>query len=321
MENYYLFFIVLIFGITFFISDYYDHKHPILPISLIAGISVSYFFLVVLPEISKKIPEYPLGLEFLEYLFVLIGFSFMHVSEKFILQRVESNAQKKVRKLINMEKNLNTVEDNIENIINREIMNEKLDIEVLKDLGSVVTDLHNQGTSIKFQINQLKKKIHDHVNKNIEELRFFTNFLYHFLVGLILISLIFIELVDAILFYIFALFRIIISNRLIGKHTIFTDLDINFDYEETHSNKLILCSSPLIGIGIGFLVVIFFNVNLELMYILFSFISGVILYTIIREIIPEKEKGNPLFFLVGFIAFTILIIILSLSKVIVLINS
>ncbi|MBY9007474.1 MAG: hypothetical protein KGD63_12020 [Candidatus Lokiarchaeota archaeon] len=320
MENLYLLIIALIFGISFFISDYYDHKHLILPTSLIAGISVSYFFLVVLPEISERLPEYPLGLEFFEYLFVLIGFIFMHVSEKFILQRVEKKPQKKVRKLIRMENNLKIVESNIENIINKELMNEKLDIDALKDLGSVVTGLNDQNIAIKFQIDQLKRKIHDHVNEEMEDLRYFTNFTYHFIVGLILISLIFVELVDAILFFIFALFRIIISNRLIGKHEIFTDLDINFDYEETHSSKLILCSSALIGMGIGLIINFFLGINLELMYILFSFISGVILYTIVREIIPEKEKGNPIFFLIGFIGFVIVIFILSFSKILVIIN-
>ena len=46
--------------------------------------------------------------------------------------------------------------------------------------------------------------------------------------------------------------------------------------------------------------------------VLYSFISGVIMYTIFREVIPEKEKGNSLYFLIGFFGFTILIVILNL---------
>ncbi|MBY8983056.1 MAG: hypothetical protein KGD57_08915 [Candidatus Lokiarchaeota archaeon] len=318
MENYYLIIIAVIFGISFFISDYYEHKHPILPTSLIAGISVSYFFLVVLPEISERLPEYPLGLELLEYLFVLVGFVFIHVSEKLIIQKVESRAQKKVRKLMKMEDNLELVEENIENIINKELMNEKIDVYALKDLASVVTDLNEQSNIIKFQTEQLRLKIHDHINEDIEGLRSFTNFTYHFLVGIILISLIFVDIIDAILFYIFALFRIIISNRLLGKFFLFTDLDIRVDYEESKSKNLFLSSSILIGMIIGLIIDIFLDINLEFLYILFSFISGVILYTIVREIIPEKEKGNPVFFLIGIIGFTIIILTLNISKILVL---
>ncbi len=312
--------IAFIFGITFFISHYYEHKHHIFPTSLIAGISVTYFFLVVLPEISERLPEYPLGLTLFEYLFVLIGFVFIHVSEKFIFQKVESKSQEKLRKLIRMENNLESVEDNIENIINRELMHEELDKYALKDLSRVITDLHEQGKSIQFQIEQLKVKIHDHINEDIEGLRFFTNFTYHFLVGIILISLILVELIPAILFYIFAFFRAILSNRSLGKYVIFTDLDIEIDYEETKIRKILLSSAALLGILIGLNLDLFLDINFELLYILFSFISGVILYTIVREIMPEKEKGNPLFFLLGIIGSLIIILILNTFHLLVLIN-
>ena len=56
-----------------------------------------------------------------------------------------------------------------------------------------------------------------------------------------------------------------------------------------------------------------FNVlDLELFYILYSFISGVILYTIVREVVPEKEKGKPLYFILGFVGFTIIILTLEI---------
>jgi len=85
----------LVFGVLFFIADFYEQKHLKLHVSLIAGISVAYFFIIVLPEIAEKLPEYPLHLKFLEYLFVLLGFCFIHISEKFILQKVESRSQKR----------------------------------------------------------------------------------------------------------------------------------------------------------------------------------------------------------------------------------
>jgi hypothetical protein len=38
----------------------------------------------------------------------------------------------------------------------------------------------------------------------------------------------------------------------------------------------------------------------------------VILYTIVKEVMPEKEKGKPLYFLIGFIGFTVAIFIISI---------
>ena len=108
--------------------------------------------MVVLPEISKGLPTYPLHLNFLEYLFVLVGFVFIHISEKLILQKVEVKAQKKVRKLMRSEKNLEIVEDNIANLISRELMYEELDVYALKDLARVITSLNDQSHTIKFQI-------------------------------------------------------------------------------------------------------------------------------------------------------------------------
>ncbi|MHA2398335.1 MAG: hypothetical protein ACXADU_05540 [Promethearchaeota archaeon] len=88
--------LAIIFGCLFFLVDYYEQKLIILHASFIAGISVAYFFLIVLPEIAENMPEFPFDLTFFEYLFVLIGFTFVHINKKFMLQRVESGAQKKI---------------------------------------------------------------------------------------------------------------------------------------------------------------------------------------------------------------------------------
>jgi len=77
--------LALTFGILFFIADYYEHKIFQLHASYIAGISVVYFFLIVLPEIAERLPEFPFHLDIFEYLFVLIGFVFVHITEKIII--------------------------------------------------------------------------------------------------------------------------------------------------------------------------------------------------------------------------------------------
>ncbi|TFF98498.1 MAG: hypothetical protein EU540_07910 [Promethearchaeota archaeon] len=307
--------IAIIFGTAFFIADFFEHKHHQLHISLIAGISVAYFFLVVLPEVASGMPEYLLNFEIFEYFFILMGFIFFHVSEKLILQKVESKSQKRMRKLLKMEKDLEFVEENIENVLESELQEEKLDIAALKNLNESILGLKEQEKTIKKEIDQYKLKIQNHLNKDLSEFRFFTNFTYHLLVGIILVGLLFIEFLAAFLFFIFAWFRIIISNRS-ERHIIFTDLEIyeETDYGTNLIKKTLLGLAALTGVFIGlvFELVLPIKIELELIYILFSFISGVILYTIVREVIPEKEKGNPLYFLVGAVGFIIIILFIKI---------
>jgi len=305
--------ISIIFGVLFFIVAFYERKHPKLDISLIAGISIAYFFLVLLPEIAENIPQFPLGLKLFEYLFVVIGFVFVHVSEKVILQKVESKSQRRMRKLIVKEKTLEEVERNIEKILTRELEHEDLDTLALKDIAQTISALNEQEQEFKTKINRYKSKIQKHINEELAKLRFFTNFTYHFLVGIIVVGLLAMDLITGILFFLFAWFRAIITNRS-ESHLIFTDLEIyeTFNIEENITKKYILAFANLIGILIGIgLDLILFEYT-EMFYVLYSFISGVILYTVVREVIPEKEKGKPLYFLIGFVGFTVVIFFINL---------
>ncbi len=305
--------ISIIFGVLFFIVAFYERKHPKLDISLIAGISIAYFFLVLLPEIAENIPQFPLDLKIFEYLFVVIGFVFVHVSEKLILQKVESKSQKRMRKLIAKEKTLEEVERNIEKILTRELEQEDLDTIALKDIAQTISALNEQGQEFKTEINRYKSKIQNHINEELAKLRFFTNFTYHFLVGIIVVGLLAMNLITGILFFLYAWFRAIITNRS-ESHLIFTDLEIyeTFNLEENLTRKYILAFANLIGIlfGIGLDLILFEYT--EMFYVLYSFVSGVILYTIVREVIPEKEKGKPLYFLIGFVGFTVVIFIINI---------
>ncbi len=302
--------IALICGLMFFIADFYDHKHPRFHASLIAGISLAYFFLVVLPEIEEGMPEYPLHLKMFEYLFVLIGFVFVHVSEKLIIQKVEAGSQARMRKLIQKEKMLVEVKKNIEKVLNDEIKQENLDKAALKSLVQTISDLNEQGDQMEVEIQMYKAKIQAHINKDFDELRFFTDFIYHFLVGLLIFFLLIIDILTGLLFCIFALFRAWISNRS-ESHIVFTDLDISVEFHETKLIKYILSSAALFGVIAGLIFELTFPINLELIFILFAFISGIILYTIVIEGLPEKEKGKPIYFLIGIIGFTVVIVIIK----------
>jgi zinc transporter ZupT len=303
----------LIFGALFFIIDFYQRAHAKINISLIAGISISYFFLVLLPEIAENIPVFPFELTLFEYLFVLIGFVFVHISEKLIIQKVESKSQRRMRKLIEKEKILQSVEENIENILSIELEKDELDDVALKNISQTIADLHKQGKELKEKINPYKAKIQKHINDDLSDLRFFTNFSYHLLVGIIVVGLLAVDLIGGILFFLFAWFRAVITNRS-ESHMIFTDVEIydTYDIEENMTRKYILALSNLIGVLFGLLLDLINFEYTELFYIFFSFISGVILYTIVREVLPEKEKGNPLYFLIGFVGFTLAIFIINI---------
>ncbi len=233
--------ISIIFGVLFFIADFYQRKHPKLDISLIAGISIAYFFLVLLPEIAENIPQFPLDLKLFEYLFVVIGFVFVHVSEKLILQKVESKSQRRMRKLIAKEKTLEAVERNIEKILTRELEQEDLDTIALKDIAQTISALNEQEQEFKSEINRYKSKIQNHINEELAKLRFFTNFTYHFLVGIIVVGLLAMNLITGILFFLYAWFRAIITNRS-ESHLIFTDLEIyeTFNIEENNKHERII---------------------------------------------------------------------------------
>jgi zinc transporter ZupT len=301
----------LIFGALFFLVDFYQRTHPKLNISLIAGISISYFFLFLLPEI---IPVIPFELTFFPYLFVLIGFVFVHITEKLILQKVEFKSQKRMRKLIKKEKILLRVEENIESILSKELEKDDLDSLAVKNMAQTIADLHKGGEAFKEKINHYKVKIQTNINQDLSNLRFFTNFSYHLLVGIIVVGLLAFEEegeakpIGGILFFLFAWFRAIITNRS-ESHIIFTDLEIydTYDVDENITRKYVLALSNFLGVIIGLLLDLIGFEYSELFFIFYSFTSGVILYTIVREIIPEKEKGKPIYFLIGFIGFTVLI--------------
>jgi zinc transporter ZupT len=306
----------LIFSIFFFIADFYEHRHPKLHISFIAGISLAYFFLVLLPEVAIGIPVYPFEIVIFEYLFVAIGFSFVHVSEKLILQKVEVKSQKRMRKLLQKEKTLEQVERNIEKILTKELTNQSLDEFAVRDIAQTISSLNQQEDEIIEEINRYKLKIQNRISEDLSQLRFFTNFTYHFLVGLILAGLLSIDFISGILFFIFAWSRAIITNRS-ESHIIFTDLDIyeKVDIGDNKVKKYILAFATLLGVLIKLILEIIFPKNpfsLELFYLLYSFISGVILYTIVREVIPEKEKGKPIYFLFGFVGYSIIIFFLQI---------
>ena len=84
-----------------------------------------------------------------------------------------------------------------------------------------------------------------------------------------------------------------------------------FHDEEKMTRKYLQALYNLVGVLFGLILDFIHFEYTELFYIFYSFISGVILYTIVREVLPKKEKGKPLYFIIGFVGFTLVIFVIN----------
>ena len=100
----------------------------------------------------------------------------------------------------------------------------------------------------------------------------------------------------------------------ISPQALFSDLDIKLKHIESKKRNFVVGISLLIGVFIGAIFEVINPINLEVVFILFSFISGVILYNIIKNVIPEKEKGKPVYFIIGLIGFSLLIFMIKIIE-------
>ncbi len=293
--------------------DEFLHLH--LHSSIIAGVSFTYFFIVMLPATSNRLPEYPFHLQSFEYIFVVFGFAFSLVSEKMILQRVEKNTVQKIQELSLMEQNLEGVNLKLTNLISLEIQQETLDSEAIKEIANVVKSLNSQGIDIKNQISSNKLKIHKHINHNLRQLRYIIQFFINFFIGIIMYNVILDDLLSGIFFCFFILFMSLITHRS-RIYYMFPEIKSEstiIEYE-TQIKKRISALSLFCVTLLGIILSIVIVIPLNLVYILFSFISGVKLFTIVRKEIPEREKGRPVLFLIGIFSFSLLILILRLIQ-------
>lgn len=72
--------------------------------------------------------------------------------------------------------------------------------------------------------------------------------------------------------------------------------------------KITLSLSTVLGVVLA----IFLHIPTIINNMLVSFIAGALLYIIVKEFLPEKKKGQPIFFIIGltlFLAFYFFIII------------
>jgi len=207
----------------------------------------------------------------------------------------------KVQEVI-IEKEKNLEKSLIFNILKDD--NEKF---ILTELAEKLNTFCKQEDTLETQNYELKVKIQNHINEHLDELHLYTNYFYHLIIGIILLHLIMHDLITAILFFVFALFKSLTS-KTSNDIELFPGIEIHKESSEPLYIKIFLASAALTGVFIGLILNEFFHISIEIIFLLFSFISGVILYTIIREVLPENESGRPLYFLLGIIIFLVFII-------------
>jgi len=74
--------------------------------------------------------------------------------------------------------------------------------------------------------------------------------------------------------------------------------------------KIALSLSTLLGVIFAILI----KVPAVLNNILISFIAGILLYIIVKEFLPEKKKGQPIFFIIGLALFFVFYLFIILAR-------
>lgn len=310
----------LILSSIFFITEFANEKYFYhylggktndIHASLVAGVSVSYVFLILLPEIVYELHD-PI-LELFPFAFILIGFSFIHMSEKLILQRVDLKTQNRLREILKEEKILDSVEESLEDILKREIKKEEMDMGAIKSIANVIEELDHQESDLKSEEQKLFSILKEELGEDLDTLHIGTNYFYHILIGLILFELLTVDLIYALLFYMVAFMKMTISNPS-NRHIKFLIFEFHTKFEGNMVKKIILTSSALVGFVLGCIFDLVFPLSLEMIYILLAFMAGIILYTTVREVIPEREKGRPFYFFIALIISIVAFLLIDFIK-------
>lgn len=120
-----------------------------------------------------------------------------------------------------------------------------------------------------------------------------TSFIYFFVVGFILVKIAESDQIRSILFFIPILFHVVIDS-LPRRAT-----------KKRHYRALFASSAFL-----GSIVAIFIDFGTTFNLAILGIIGGALLYTVIREVLPKEREGKPLYFIVGLLLYTVLILFL-----------
>ncbi len=313
----------LVIGVLFLLTEFYHEKYCFeckgpkskeKKVSIIAGFSIAYFFLKLLPEIFQELSHY--NQEIFTYSAIFVGFCFIHLSEKMILKRVGNQCRTIIKDLVIKKKQLEIEGKITERKLNVELEREKWDKLTVRKLAETITGLNQQDKELKEHEKEIKMELESHLNKDLEKVHVVINYFYHIIVGLIIFNLLKEDLFSGILFSFFAILKATISNTS-NRHIKILDINIHTKIEEHNFIKILSITSVLTGVAVGLVLELIYPLSSFVIFQCFAFISGIILYIIVREVIPQEEKGRPYYFISGA---TIFIIILMFIEILVLMS-
>ena len=151
-----------------------------------------------------------------------------------------------------------------------------------------------------------EKYIYQHEEKEkllleLKEAHSLVFFVYHFVIGMVLVRITSLSIIDGLLFFFPMLFHISVTNMSLS--------EIHKEVTERKIVRFFLALSTLLGV----LFASFVNISDLLFFTLFSFIGGAILYIVIREEIPKQKQGYPGYFILGTFLYSFLIILIWLT--------
>lgn len=122
------------------------------------------------------------------------------------------------------------------------------------------------------------------------------SFIYHFIIGMIIVSFFNKNFSDGLLFFVPVMFYTAVST-------------LPVDMTKSKIVKVILASSTTLGVL--FSLFVYGSSMHRLAYLLLlGFIIGALCFTVIRHSLPKGKKGKPLFFIIGVIIYSIIIFLL-----------
>lgn len=142
----------------------------------------------------------------------------------------------------------------------------------------------------------------EHTPGYLMKIHFISFFVYYFLVGIVLKERVHENIIEGAFF----LFPIIIHAGLSSASL----AQIHGRLRENFWRKIALSLSPLLGV----ILAILFTIPLVLNNILISLIAGALLYIMVKEFLPEKKEGQPLFFVLGMILFIFINLMIEVSQ-------
>lgn len=151
----------------------------------------------------------------------------------------------------------------------------------------------------------IEKMIYQHANQDrlaweLKEVHSVSFFLYYFLIGIVIKDELQANLLDGILLLIPVSLHAALSTVSLSR--------IHGDVRESPWVKAALSLSSLLGVVFA----LFIHVPSVLDHVFISVIAGVLLYIIVKEFLPEKKEGQPLFFILGITLFLVFYVLINL---------